>query len=101
MIKQALLTTQMLRDLRAPGVGARFTGATPPEIEAARGAGQTCSENARSQGRGRQLGPPHLHIFNGLVNELFERSNSLGAKTCEELALWHKGWFSKVDLEEA
>eukprot|EP00959_Pyramimonas_sp_CCMP1952_P145463 3045318-Pyramimonas_sp.AAC.1 len=66
----------MVRDLWAAGVDT-FLNADLPEIEAAQEAGATDSSEVRARGKGHQLGPPHLHIFNGFVSKLLERGLAL------------------------
>ncbi|CAK0890118.1 unnamed protein product, partial [Prorocentrum cordatum] len=89
MVKQTLMTTQLVRELWAAGVDTYFLTADLPEIEAVQEAGATYSHEVRARGKGRQLGPPHLHIFNGFVTKLLERGPALGQRTHAMLKDWH------------
>ncbi|CAK0848494.1 unnamed protein product, partial [Prorocentrum cordatum] len=89
MVKQTLMTTQLVRELWAAGVDTYFLTADLPEIEAAQEAGATYSHEVRARGKGHQLGPPHLHIFNGFVTKLLERGPALGQRTHAMLKDWH------------
>eukprot|EP00959_Pyramimonas_sp_CCMP1952_P038787 812055-Pyramimonas_sp.AAC.1 len=73
MVKQVLLTTQMARDLWAAGVGPFFAGAGAPEVVVASECGRKYSREVRARRKGRQLGPPHHHIFDGFLSALLER----------------------------
>ncbi|CAK0855059.1 unnamed protein product [Prorocentrum cordatum] len=93
MVKQVLLTSQMVRDLWAAGVDTFFMDADAPEVVAVSECGVTYSHEVRARGKGHQLGPPHLHIFDGFLSQLLERGVALGRLTRARLKLWHdKAW---------
>ena len=100
MLKQLLLTTQMVRDLWAAGVDTFFMDADSPEVVAALDSGATYSQEVRARGKGHQLGPPHLHIFNGFLAKLLERGVALGQRTHSLLKLWYDKMWVELGLEE-